>query len=91
MELTYGVLRAHTLENKSDSIGKPYRVMGRVCCTTMSPIERMCMARRVLTWQEEHLALFDPDILELIPVHNAEQHATLVLVEPFLRESVSLR
>ena len=36
------------------------------------------------TWEQEHLALLDADVLELIAVHDAEKHAALVLVEPFL-------
>ena len=37
-----------------------------------------------LTWEQEHLTLLDANVLELISVDDAEEHATLVLVEPFL-------
>lgn len=40
--------------------------------------------QRSITWQEEHLALFDGDILESAIVDDLQQHVSLVLVEPLL-------
>lgn len=37
------------------------------------------------TWQQEHLALLNPDVLEDPIVDDLEDHVALVLVEPFLR------
>ena len=37
-----------------------------------------------LTGKEEHLALFDANVSELIFIDHAEEHAALVLVEPLL-------
>ena len=36
------------------------------------------------TWKEEHLAFLNADVPELLAVDHSEEHATLVLVEPFL-------
>ena len=40
---------------------------------------------RRLTGQQEHLTLLDPDITELVSVNYTQEHATLVLIEPFLK------
>ena len=43
------------------------------------------------TWQQEHLALANVDILELVSVDYAQQHRAFVLEEPFLRRGRKTR
>lgn len=44
-----------------------------------------------LTWEEEHLSLFDPHITEHTLIDNLEDHVALVLVEPLLQSRTRSR
>lgn len=37
-----------------------------------------------LTWKQEHLPFLDPVLDEVAPIHEAQEHPSLVLVEPLL-------
>lgn len=96
MDRTDGLCRANTLDDKTDRVGESARVVRGVAWVEVrerrkglavgsSARETLASRSSGRTWQQEHLALLDPDVLEDPIVNHLENHVALVLVEPFLR------
>src|SRR5436305_1163370 len=71
-------------------IGESYRIMRCIGCSTENPVSKSGETRVLgstvgLTWEQEHLSFVNDDILELLPIHDFQQHRTLVLIEPLRR------
>ena len=68
-------------------IGESYQIMRCIGCSTENPVsksgETQVLGSTVgLTWEQEHLSFVNDDILELLPIHDFQQHRTLVLIKP---------
>lgn len=67
---TYGAFRANALDDDPDGVREADRVVRGVRWAEMSHPEGLTGLRR--TRKQEHLALFDPDVLELVSVDDPE-------------------
>ncbi len=85
LQLTHRRFWANAFHNDANRVRKAYRIMRGVGCNNQL-IQRkgiMCCTE-TCAWKQEHLALLDANVAEDPVVDDAQEHPTLVFVEPFL-------
>ena len=70
-------------DNNADGVREANRVVRSVRLIRVQR-ERRFTEGELHTREKEHLAFFDANIAELFAIYDPQEHATLVLIEPFL-------